>query len=284
MPIASGIDHALVLAADLEVAAQRFERLGFYLTPRGVHSGQGTHNRCIMLGDQYIELIAVHEPSDKNRNWQDRLAANGEGLAAIALATPDEIATEAALRRANLLQGERMRLGRPVATADGERVAEFGIVRVATGEIPWLKAFFCRHYNRELLWRPEWLEHPNGARRIQEIIAVDDQPASAAGLLKQLAGNAALAPTGDEVKADFGNVAVLVQTPERFADWSGGLDLATAKSRRGFTGLSVAVRNLAHASKLIEASGGFMVGGPGWIIVPPPLTGGVMLKLVETSA
>ena len=283
MPIAAGIDHALVLAADLDIAAGRFERLGFALTPRGVHTGQGTHNRCIMLDGQYVELIAVHEPSDKNRNWQDRLAANGEGMAAVALATPDEVAVEAKLKSAGIGQGERLRLRRPIATPEGERIAEFGIVRIAVGPLPWLKLFFCRHYNRDIVWAQQWLRHPNGARRIKEIVAVDEAPGSAAGTLKHLAEESTLSPGGAELSARFGRTALLVQTPQRFADWSGGLDLATARSRTGFVGLSIAVDDLGHASRLIEGSGVFMVGGPDWIIVPPPQTGGVMLKLVEAK-
>lgn len=280
MSIATGIDHALMLASDLGVAARRFERLGFALTPRGVHSGQGTHNRCIMLEGQYLELIAVHAPSEKNRNWQDRLATTGEGLAAVALATADEIAAEAALRRAGIGQGERLRLSRPIATPEGERVAEFGIVRVATGAVPWLKLFFCRHYSRDLVWRPEWLRHPNGARRIEEIVAVDETPAAAADILKRLAGDAAVSVASDEARARLAATALLVLSPQRFADWSGGLDLATARSRKGFVGISLSVDDLGQATSLIEDSGAFMVGGPGWIIVPPSETGGVMLKLV----
>jgi hypothetical protein len=282
MPVAAEIDHALVLAADLGVAAGRFERLGFILTPRGVHTGQGTHNRCIMLEDQYLELIAVHAASETNRNWQDRLAANGEGLAAVALATQDEVAAGTALQRMGLGQGERLRIRRPIATPDGERIAEFGIARVATGAVPWLKTFFCRHYNRDLVWRPEWQRHPNGARRIAEIVAVDDAaPAAVAGLLGRLAGGAAVSVADGEVRAQIGGTTFLVLAPQRFADWSGGLDLATASSRQGFVGIGLAVDDLVQASRLIEEAGVFMVGGPDWIIVPPPQTGGVMLKLVD---
>ncbi|KAB2851674.1 MAG: VOC family protein [Hyphomicrobiaceae bacterium] len=284
MSIATGIDHVLVLASDLEAAAGRYERLGFTLTPRGAHLGQGTHNRCVMLEDQYLELIAVHEPSDKNRNWQDRLLTFGEGLSAIALATGDEIAAEKALRQEGLGQGERMRLSRPIASAGGDRAAEFGIVRVATGAVPWLKLFFCRHYNPDLVWQPRWQAHANGARRIEEVVAVDPTPGRAVEVLRKLAGPAAVTVAEGEVRARLGGTTVAILTAEKYAEWSGGLDLETARSRTGLVGATIAVDDLPRASRVVEASGVFMVGGADWIIIPPTQTSGVMLKLVGAGS
>jgi hypothetical protein len=50
-----GIDHAVVMAADLDWAAENWQRLGFSVSPRGTHSApMGTGNFTIMLDPDYI--------------------------------------------------------------------------------------------------------------------------------------------------------------------------------------------------------------------------------------
>ncbi|MFZ2004612.1 MAG: VOC family protein, partial [Stellaceae bacterium] len=53
----AGIDHIIVGARDLEGARRDWARLGFTLTPRGRHIGQGTANYCIMFPRDYLELL-----------------------------------------------------------------------------------------------------------------------------------------------------------------------------------------------------------------------------------
>ena len=62
MPMQSiiGLDHVVVLVRDLAEGQRRWEQLGFTVAPVGMHSASmGTANHTIMLGDDYIELIAV---------------------------------------------------------------------------------------------------------------------------------------------------------------------------------------------------------------------------------
>ena len=53
-----GLDHAVILVRDLDRARETYERLGFTLTPRGLHS-LGSQNHCIMFGRDYLELMAL---------------------------------------------------------------------------------------------------------------------------------------------------------------------------------------------------------------------------------
>jgi 4-hydroxyphenylpyruvate dioxygenase-like putative hemolysin len=147
----SAIDHAVIAVRDLDAAATGFKKLGFTLTPRGHHS-IGSHNHCIMLGTTYIELLVapVAHP------WLDYYRAFGEGLAAIALSTDDADATYAQLKG----KGARppMDLSRP---AEGG-VAKFRLVQIEGSP----QVFFVQHLTRELVWRPEWRSHANGAREL----------------------------------------------------------------------------------------------------------------------
>lgn len=144
----------MIAVRDLDAAAAQFTGLGFTLTPRGHHS-IGSRNHCIMLGTTYIELLVapIAHP------WLDYYRAFGEGLAAIAFSTSDAHATYAELKG----QGARppMDLSRP---AEGG-VAKFRLVQI--GGSP--QVFFVQHLTPELVWRPEWQLHANGARELAHV-------------------------------------------------------------------------------------------------------------------
>src|SRR5919108_4049561 len=56
------LDHLAHFVPDLRAAAGIFESLGFRVTPEAAHRTQhgaaGTSNRCVMLEDGYLELLA----------------------------------------------------------------------------------------------------------------------------------------------------------------------------------------------------------------------------------
>ena len=60
----AGIDHVVLGVRDLERARMGWTRLGFTLTPRGRHLGQGTANYCIMFARDYVELLGFVERDD----------------------------------------------------------------------------------------------------------------------------------------------------------------------------------------------------------------------------
>ena len=150
----------MIAVRDLDQAATDFRALGFTLTPRGRHS-VGSENHCIMLASTYIELLAAPVPHP----WLDyyrKFLEHGDGLAAIALSTDD---ADSAYRE---LPGAKkpMDLSRPV---DGG-MARFRLVQIENA------LFVCQHLTRELVWRPEWQRHPNGASELLEIATPARKP------------------------------------------------------------------------------------------------------------
>jgi 4-hydroxyphenylpyruvate dioxygenase-like putative hemolysin len=156
LPLSFAIDHAVLAVRDLEAAAAAFREIGFTLTPRGEHS-IGSQNHCIMLGSTYIELLAAPKPHP----WLDyyrEFLRSGDGLAAIALRTQDADAAYEALRARGAAAREPMDLSRPV---DGG-VARFRLVQIEGVS----NVFVCQHLTPELVWRPEWQRHANGAAEL----------------------------------------------------------------------------------------------------------------------
>ncbi|HET9199954.1 MAG TPA: VOC family protein [Dehalococcoidia bacterium] len=86
-------DHAVIAVRQLELAIERFRRLGFDAHPGGRHSGRGTENAIIRFGLDYIELISVYDEAEaRESGWGgsalvDYLAEKDGGLVGFCLAT-----------------------------------------------------------------------------------------------------------------------------------------------------------------------------------------------------
>ena len=57
------LDHMLIGVRDLSQTARDYNKLGFKVTPEGRHPGRGTHNRLVVFGPEYLELISIHDAS-----------------------------------------------------------------------------------------------------------------------------------------------------------------------------------------------------------------------------
>ena len=165
-----GFDHAIVGVGDLEAARLTWQRLGFTLCPRGKHIGWGTANYCIMFADDYLELLGIVDASQFTNNLDHFLSQHGEGLLGMAFASSDIAAL------AEQLGGQPQDLKRLLELPEGTVEPRFKLLHPPAGTLPGLSGFFCQHLTPQLMRRPEWLVHGNGARRIAGIsVAVTDK-------------------------------------------------------------------------------------------------------------
>ena len=162
----AGIDHAVFAVRDLDVARDTFGRMGFTLTPRGRHT-LGSQNHCIVFGEDYLELLWL-PPDLKTRPFIADFLEGGEGLAALALRTPDADAARGELDAAGLEPTAPMDFSRPVQFADGTRDARFRTLDIGARHVPCGRLFLCEHRTPELVWRGEWQGHQNGATALAE--------------------------------------------------------------------------------------------------------------------
>ena len=123
----TGIDHCVILVRQLDAARDTIARLGFTLTPRGVHSDHmGTHNHCIMLRHGYFEVLSVLEPTQENARWRNVLARR-EGLNAVALATEDARKGHDELRANGVDIADPVDFARPVDNPGAKGEATFTV-------------------------------------------------------------------------------------------------------------------------------------------------------------
>src|SRR6266700_3395804 len=85
----TAIDHIIIGVNNLEQAETQFsQQLGLAVSGGGIHPTGGTANRIIVIGDTYLELIAVHTPAEAQESMLGRLAIR-EGYLNFVLATND---------------------------------------------------------------------------------------------------------------------------------------------------------------------------------------------------
>lgn len=274
------IDHVVIQAGlDLDQAEARYRRLGFQLTDRGHHS-LGSSNHLAIFGDDYLELIGV-EPSKADipgARWEHPL-----GLAGLVFKTASADATWKDLAGRDVaLEGDAPRdFHRPV-TAGGKALgdARFRTLRIRADRIPNGRVFFCQHETPELVWRPEWQQHPNGALGIAEYVYVTEDPAASARLLEQAFGPKAVQEVQDGVAVAAGRASVLFLTAAGI-QVSFGVDAEPllAGGERA-AALTLRTDALARVQDVLKAAGVSHQAHKSRIVVPPLETGGLILAFV----
>jgi len=269
-----GIDHAAVVVKNLDAAAGIWRRLGFTLAPKGVHSDfMGTANHCIMLGDDYVELIGVLKSTPANAHWR-KLLQSHEGPAALAFATVDADLARGELTGRGFEPAEPIEFSRPVDLPEGRRDAAFRVVRTPLDTVPGMSVFVCHHQTRDVVWRPEWQRHANGARGLHCVIVAADEPAAQAERLARFVGSEALR-AGAGYRVDTGRQPILVLAPK---DLPGPAVEARPPYLAGFafwTGDVGAVVALLKREGIPHLTNGKTV------VVPPAAATGALLEFVE---
>ncbi len=180
----TGLDHVALAVLDLDAAAATWEALGFQITPLARHADgagvpTGTGNRCAMLGQGYVELLAVIDAAKPSRTLQGFIARY-EGAHILSLAMDDAMAAQARLARAGL----------EVAVAETSRPTDGGLARFERlpfpDAVPRLQ--LIRHLTPDLVWRASEMVHPNHAVALEAVVLVAEEPAVLAALLSRVAG------------------------------------------------------------------------------------------------
>jgi hypothetical protein len=276
-----GIDHAVVVVKDLDGAAANWKRLGFTISPRGIHSAKmGSGNYTIMLGDDYMELLGVLAETEHNAPSRAFLARTGGGIERIAFTTPDAAAGADEIRARGYEPLGPTDFERPVTMPDGtQSAAKFRTFQWPVDETPGgVRLFACQHKTRETVWIPELQKHANTAKAIKRVIIVSPEPqADAQHLARMIDGKAErgsdgafLVPSGSD-RADFAFV-----TRDQLASQYPGVSLSGLPERGG-AALVLVAGDLAAAEKAVGSSG---VKSGAATVVLPAAANGVMLAFV----
>jgi len=275
-----GLDHVVVVVRDLDGAAGIWRRLGFTVSPRGTHSAHmGTGNYTIMLGEDYIELLGVLTPTDRNlptRKYLER--RQGIERAAFTAVSAAGLADELKAKGFNPVIGP-LDFSRPVDRADGSKTeASFRTTQWPVVERPGdLRLFACEHLTREAVWLPELVTHANAAARIDYIeLLARDPKASAEHMARLIDQPAGMEADGSYRIRSGGNRADFIFLDRKTLEMRHpGVDLGDVGDECAIT-LSLQVSDDAATAKAL--AGIPTVVAPGAIQVPPAHANGVLLQ------
>ena len=269
-PPITGIDHLLIGVRDLEAARDGYRRLGFTCTPRGSHIGWGTANYCIMLADDYIELIGVVDRT-KETNGLDAFLERREGLEGVAFASADDDGGYAALQAAGIAAAPPRDLARNLELPEGAVQPRFKLVHLPSEATPHVPAFICQHLTPEMVRRPEWLTHGNGATGIRAVTVVVDDPPALAHAYTRLLGHGATTRTDEMLTVRCGRAALIFARPDDLAElYPESVSRDDAPAAPYIAGMTVAVTDVAEAARVIAANGVDASTDPGGAVVVPP--------------
>jgi hypothetical protein len=212
------LDHVGHFVRDPAAAAAALVRVGFSPTPASVQvnpdpaGGErptGTGNVTAMFHRGYVEALFKTADTPLGRELEDAIARY-PGVHLAAFSVSDAAAAHRRLEASGFHVQPLVEMQRPVATEVGPDIAAFTIARVAPGEMAEGRIQILTHRTEKSVWQPRWLEHPNGAiGLIDLVIAAADVEETADRFSLFLNRQATENKFGPAVTLDRGRVQII---------------------------------------------------------------------------
>ncbi|MGI9437080.1 MAG: VOC family protein [Geminicoccaceae bacterium] len=260
-----GIDHPLIAVNDIGVLRQRLISLGFNMTAIGKHPW-GTSTSLAMFEGCLIEIMGIYDdtlldalPAGEfrfGRHVHSHLQER-EGIALTALHSTDSAADAERAMACGFTVSGHLEFGRDVTLPDG-RTGRTKTILALMPDAQWprLSFFLCRQHRPELIYVPEWLEHPNTVYGICGITILADNQDHAAliGKFEGLYGSAARIEGG--FKVDTANGFIRVQSINAIENEFGTLPkVVTAGNKPCIVAMDLRYEKAEHLRQWIANSG-----------------------------
>jgi hypothetical protein len=183
------LDHLAHFVPDLDAAAAVWQQVGFVVTPTSIHnvSGKpaGTSNRCVMLENGYLELLAPSEEkgvSTPHSRRVQELMKRYDGVHLACFGTPDAAAEHRRLADHGFEPDPLVNLER---TVEGGALARFNVIYVPPGKMPEGRVQYVEQLTPEQVWQERYV---NAGVRLSAVYVVAEDPAPTAARWARFAG------------------------------------------------------------------------------------------------
>ncbi len=274
------LDHVVVDARGrLDEALAVYRALGFHMTALSRHS-MGSSNHLAVFATDYLELLGLDGAASAARPEIARYPVGLNGLVFQADA-PDKLYGE--LKALGLPADEPNSFSRPVVLPEGTEDARFRVMRFRPGSFSYGRVYFCHHFTPELVWRPEWCCHANGATHIARIVIAVGEPQAAGEALAAMFGAGAVsAGPGGSRRLAAGTAEVEFVTHAALAEKLGEAAPDPAGRADYMALLALRTTALPKAQAALAAGGITGVRVEPWrILVPARAAMNVTLEFVE---
>jgi len=238
-----GIDHPLLASHDIDALRDRLIALGFNMTAIGRHPW-GTSTSLAMFDGCLLEIMGIYDASliDEiptgdfhfGRHVYEHLQQR-EGVALTALHSRNSQADAQKAARAGFQVAGHLEFGRDVVLPDGNAGrTKTTLALLPDPTFPRLSFFLCQQHRPDLVYVPEWMEHPNKVTGICGVNVVAQQGDHAA-LKSRFEGlYGASAPIRGGMAFDTANGKLRFLEPQAFGDTIGELPPAVADEQAPF--------------------------------------------------
>lgn len=255
-----GIDHVGVLTRELDKVADRYEALGFTLSPRSRHRlsirpGEppvpgNTANQCALFGRSYVELLGIVDETAPDPWGVNKVP---DGFRIFYPGSTDAAASERRLSASGVPTLGVRALEREVDTEDGPRLMKGFGLHLDPREAVEGFVGIAQQVTPEYLHQPRYLKHPNGATGVADVVIVTED----SGVEARVASYARVFG----VRSRTGDAAHVFDLPE------GRLTIVPKSAAAGLladdplpapsylAAVTIAVRDVGAARELVDGNG-----------------------------
>lgn len=215
-----GIDHPLIAVHDIVQLRERLVAMGFNMTAIGKHPW-GTSTSLAMFDGCLIEIMGMYDDSliDEvpagnfhfGRHVHEHLLQR-EGVALSALHSTDSETDARHAQKAGFELAGHLEFGRDVTLPDGQQGrTKTTLALLPDSRWPRLSFFLCQQHRPELIYVPQWLEHPNSVFGICgiTILAEPDKQIAIVEKFGDLYGDAQSIEGGYRLRTANGQIQLL---------------------------------------------------------------------------
>ncbi|RED53989.1 VOC family protein [Aestuariispira insulae] len=272
----AGIDHSIIGVRDLEAARETYLKLGFTVTRRGRHIGWGTANYCIMFGPDYLEILGIVDPTQFDAGLNDFIRIR-EGFLKLVLRSDDADMTARHLKAAGFDMQPVQDLARLLEMPEGDVKPAFKLMHPKDGNLPGFSGFLCQHLTPDLVWRPEWMAHENGAKAVHAYVILHQDPESLAAVYESFFQEPVVRQPGRLIVETGGGKLVFIH-PDQMDQLYPGLEWVGPLEDGTILAASIAVEDTDRTEAVLSCNGvGHLRHGDGSILVQPGNTHGIAL-------
>lgn len=294
-----GIDHPIIAVNDIKTTRQGLEKMGFTMTPIGKHPW-GTSTCLAMFDHCLIEVMGIYDHSLLDANPTGdfcfgrhiyRFLGQREGVALTALHSTNIDADSKQAIASGLSLSGTLDFGRSVSLPNGTSgTTKTSLALFPDVRFPRLSLFLCQQHYPELVYVPEWMQHPNTAYGYAGISIVAE--ARHHELLQKkyqsLYGKVVACRHGFAVDTGNGNLRVL--THAALASELGKLPPAISEDKQpSIVAFDLYCKCLAKVEKYIRNNGMPYTTScihpygqaPCLLLTNPSLTGNTFLRFIE---
>ena len=292
MTASFGLDHPLVATHNIEALRTRLIAMGFNMTPIGRHPW-GTSTSLAMFQGCLLEIMGIYDETliDElpagdfrfGRHVYEHLAER-EGVALTALHSTDSRADAETAASAGFEVAGHLAFSRAVKLPDGTTDhTKTTLALMPDAQFPRLSFFLCQQHKPELIYVPEWLEHPNTVRGLAGVNVIG-RTAQFPALIRRFSG---LFPVEhhSQTHVEFltANGVLRLLTLETFEAVIGSVAEALRQSQTPFiAGMDFSVGELRHLSAWLKRAGTpFFENNAGLVLKDPQATANTVFRFVS---